>query len=563
MARVIAAFLLTAAVQRAPARPLPAELGGSHSTVSPLRSIPQHPASLSQQRHLQSTTASPHLARLRADLLNDYDRGTYPFESIWNGQSQNRTGLPVEVGINFHRVFKVDVTSSIADLIVWFRQRWRDPRLVWNPDDYGGLQTVWFWVGTGTGHGGETSEIWTPDVELWNLESSLSSSLVDMAATVSSDGTVFWSRPGHLRPVCKFVGLNAFPFDTLSCTMEIGSWVYSGLYLRPIKMDGVGYSIGGSDTAGEAYAEFSLVDVECEAHLYPPYPALPEEDWPVLFYHISFARAWQPYVRGYLVLQILLNLASFASFWLPPNGGERVSLNISSVLASVASELVVASNVPAASEMTWFSRFSVASLVFTVMALFESAVVIYFYYHTGNDLIPPWWRYIQNITRKEVEPVAPPPRRRKWELREEIRTEDDDCCQLPHKLPKLDEEDESKESQPEQPESSLDGEPLDNGDHNHSSPNVVRFRNEDGALSTPTTTSAGSSGTSTNGSIQNIPRRSIRTIMGRDADDFKDMQELENNIRWQAVAKLVDEVSRILFPVAFAVFLGSTLTGGF
>lgn len=58
----------------------------------------------------------------------------------------------------------------------------------------------------------------------------LSESLDDAYASVSHDGTVFWSRPGHLRPVCKFEGLDAFPFDRLTCAMEIGSWTRSGKY---------------------------------------------------------------------------------------------------------------------------------------------------------------------------------------------------------------------------------------------------------------------------------------------------------------------------------------------
>lgn len=525
--------------------------------------VPLPPHNIQQQqrrRRMQASSSSaqsaPLLSQLRQDILAEYDRGAFPFEDVWRNQTtSNRLGLEVEIGINFHRVFKVEVTSSVADLIVWFRQRWKDPRLAWDPEDYGGLKTAWFWVGSGTGPGGETSEIWTPDMEMWNLETSLSISLVDQPATVASDGTVFWSRPGHLRPVCKFAGLSSFPFDTLSCTVEIGSWVYSGLYIRPIKM-GEGFTIGGSETAGESYSEFSLQDVACETHLYPPYPSLPEEDWPVLFYHITFSRAWQPYARGYLVLQILLNLASFACFWLPANGGERMSLNISSVLASVASELVVASNLPAASEMTWFARFSIASLGFTVMALFESAAVIYFYYHTGSSLVPRWMRCLLAQPRKKQEKEEPPTgsqsvdhpdthatgsaRKVVFHATEEVRTEDDTGPQ--HDQDHLD-------------QSSSDGDPMD-GDHDHESEHhhsVVGFRKEDATINTRATTDASS--------ISQVPRQSIRTIMGRDADDFKNLVELENNIRWQKVARLLDEISRVVFPVAFAVFMGTTFSG--
>ena len=86
------------------------------------------------------------------------------------------------------------------------------------------------WVGDG-GTGGETSEIWTPDVELWNLETGLKGSLEDAYARISSDGQVWRGRPGHLRPACKFAGLDSFPFDRLSCATEFGSWTLAGKYI--------------------------------------------------------------------------------------------------------------------------------------------------------------------------------------------------------------------------------------------------------------------------------------------------------------------------------------------
>ena len=264
--------------------------------------------------------------RLRRDLLQDYDNGDFPWEWAWN-QSDNseglREGLAVQVGINFHKVFSVNVQKSLVDLVVWFRMSWKDPRLGWDPTEYGNLTTTWFYIQDGSGEGGETSEIWSPDIELWNQELSLQDSLTDSAATVSSDGSVFWSRPGHLRAVCKFEGLDAFPFDSLSCRMEFGSWSKSGLYLRPVLLDDIGFSIGGSETAGESYAEFTLDDVSAERFIYPPFVTAPEEDWPVVFYDVTLARAWQPYARGYLLIQIMLNIIGFCCFWIPPHVGER------------------------------------------------------------------------------------------------------------------------------------------------------------------------------------------------------------------------------------------------
>lgn len=55
------------------------------------------------------------LTRLRRDLLgNDYyDKHVYPFDYAWYGQNEgSRTGIPIELDINFHRVFSVDTINQ-------------------------------------------------------------------------------------------------------------------------------------------------------------------------------------------------------------------------------------------------------------------------------------------------------------------------------------------------------------------------------------------------------------------------------------------------------------------
>jgi hypothetical protein len=377
-----AVFLATAA-SLTNARPPPHSLSQQERHYHHAASNDPLHAPMTRHRHLQSSQTSETDDKLRSDLLANYDRGSFPFQAIWNTTSINGTptGLPIQVGINFHRIFAVDIINSVAELTVWFRQQWVDPRLTWNPDDYDGTTTVWFYIGDWVGRG-ETSEMWPPAIELWNMAASLKETLTDTYASVSNDGRVFWSRPGKLKPACKFQGLDSFPFDTLSCTMEFGSWSYSGLYIRPVKFDGIGFSVGGSETAGESFAEYSLADedpVTCRKQVYPPFPGAPEEDWPVLLFDVKFHRSREPCARGYIVMQVILNFAGFSAFWLLVQCGERMGLSITSLLAAVASELVLSSNLPSSSEMTWFQSFSLFSLAFGAIALFESAVVIYFF----------------------------------------------------------------------------------------------------------------------------------------------------------------------------------------
>lgn len=338
------------------------------------------------------------MTRLRRDLLGDgYDKHSFPFDYAWYGQEKGSyTGVPIELDINFHRVFSVHTINPVMDLVVWFRLEWADPRLTWDPKEYDNITKVWAWIADGGG-GGETSEIWTPDIELWNLESAISDTLGDTYAVVSYDGSIYWTRPGHLRPTCKFYGLNNFPFDELTCQIEFGSWDYSGKYMRLVKggSDGDGWSLGGSATAGSSFNEFNFVEdaIECTEIVYPPFPISPEEDWPVLVYNVTVERSWQPYTRGYILVQLMLNIIGFAAFWLPPSCGERMGLSITAMLAAVAADVVVASNLPASAELTWFQKFSIVSMVFTFISLLESVAVLHFFYKKTDTIVPHWYSF--------------------------------------------------------------------------------------------------------------------------------------------------------------------------
>ena len=250
-------------------------------------------------------------ARLRRDLLQGYDRGSFPWDWARNvsgtkiddvftdnedadtnpyaesSSASARKGLKVEVGINFHRIVDVNVQESTFDALVWFRMTWTDPRFVWDPLSYGGIKSTTFWIGSEGGPGDETSEIWTPDIMLWNQNEGLASSLTPQSAIVNSEGVISWSRPGHLCPMCKFRGLEDFPFDTLECDIEIGSWTRSGEYLLPVQMAGdYNQEVGA---AGESLGEFQMVKQTSREYLYSD--SIIGKEWPSLIYTVVLSRA--------------------------------------------------------------------------------------------------------------------------------------------------------------------------------------------------------------------------------------------------------------------------------
>ena len=106
------------------------------------------------------------------------------------------------------------------------------------------------------------AQIWIPDITLYNSFTGLQTTLDPGSAGVSSDGSVFYSRPGTYEVLCKFSGLVAFPFDTLSCALEFGGWGLSGGH-QGILLDGAGYEFSKQEaTSGSSYQEYQIGALE-------------------------------------------------------------------------------------------------------------------------------------------------------------------------------------------------------------------------------------------------------------------------------------------------------------
>jgi hypothetical protein len=61
-------------------------------------------------------------------------------------------------------------------------------------------------------------------------------------------------------------------------------------------------------------------------------------------------------------------------------------------------------------------------------------------------------------------------------------------------------------------------------------------------------------------SLRSQFQRSETVIMAKDASDFMNEKEVENNIRWKVIAARVDDASRFWFPLAYSITLAIILS---
>lgn len=290
------------------------------------------------------------------------------------------------------------------------------------------------------------------------------------------------------------------------------------------RKDGVGWTQDDSVTGGESFSEFVLADADPIAvtrHVYA-YDTAPEDDWPVLIYTVAVTRSWAPYARGYILTQVVLNFVGFAVFWLPPSCGERMSLSITAMLAALASEIVVAENLPAAAEWTWFAIFSLLSLLFAFLSLLECVLVLALYYKCDDELGPAWYAFTREwyLVRQA--------KRHKEKMRDIVITTSD-----------------------------VVAETTSNGvSALHTAARGRRTRREEdskGGSLDHDSDDWGADAASVLSRDRDPPPPPTR--VARDAHDFQDEEEMENNMKWKLVAAKVDNFSRHWIPASYVVAL--------
>ena len=133
--------------------------------------------------------------------------------------TDSKAGTDVQVQLRVFKVDELDQSAGHLKIKVWLRLWWTDLRLAWDPEQFGGITEIQLKEG----------QTWLPDVQPYNSRESVASTFDKNLISLSSNGALFWSRPGLLQLMCKFSGMIMFPFDTLSCLTEFGGWTMGGV----------------------------------------------------------------------------------------------------------------------------------------------------------------------------------------------------------------------------------------------------------------------------------------------------------------------------------------------
>ncbi|XP_036909346.1 neuronal acetylcholine receptor subunit alpha-5 isoform X3 [Sturnira hondurensis] len=150
-----------------------------------------------------------HEDRLFKDLFQDYERWVRPVEQL-------NDKIRIKFGLAISQLVDVDEKNQLMTTNVWLKQEWRDVKLRWDPEDYGGIRVIRV----------PSDSLWTPDIVLFdNADGRFEGA--STKTVVRYDGTVTWTPPANYKSSCT-IDVTFFPFDLQNCSMKFGSWTYDG-----------------------------------------------------------------------------------------------------------------------------------------------------------------------------------------------------------------------------------------------------------------------------------------------------------------------------------------------
>jgi hypothetical protein len=228
-----------------------------------------------------------------------------------------------------------------------------------------------------------------------------------------------------------------------------------------------------------------------------------------------------------------------------------MGLSITAMLASIASDIVIAGNLPQAKELTWFQQFSMMNSMFVFLALIESVVVLHFFYSRADNMVPkvrgchlfclaPFDAILMTMTATLF--VQWYTHIKEWRILRKAQRRSSEMV--------TEAEDSIRRKTVNFKENVFSTNPSDeNSDDNDDveSEAVDQFVQNELPTRRPSAKER---------SRQLLARSSLGALgvsIRMDADDFLNGEEVVNNLKWKEYALLVDDVSRFWFPCIYFI----------
>ena len=301
---------------------------------------------------LSTAWANVEETNLRNLLFSNYNPKVRPVENIDDS-------LTIQMGLALQNIESFDQMQESITLNAWIRQTWNDYRLSWNS-----TQSNLTFISV------SKSQVWVPDTELLNAAALPQIYTLKGGLSLYSDGTVFYSNPVVMKMPCS-LELEIFPFDTQTCSMTFGSWVYSSQFLNLIPYNNEAQQIDVLDSF--SHTEWEISELTVELHVEERSGHV-DEEFNELEYNISLSR-FPHYYKLSMGMTIALVLVSFIIMLMEPDNVSRTSTAVFIPLTILALQLTLADKIPVVGYFTLMDNFFLCCFITSMLVSIESGLI--------------------------------------------------------------------------------------------------------------------------------------------------------------------------------------------
>ncbi|NP_001267779.1 neuronal acetylcholine receptor subunit alpha-7-like precursor [Aplysia californica] len=310
-------------------------------------------------------------AQLLGDLFTTYEKDVRPI-------CDTDVALDVYVGLAIRQIIELDEPKQILYVNAWVRLRWFDCHLQWNASDYKDIDNLIV----------PFNKVWIPDITLYDNAGDGLEGSKDYLVSVSNTGVCRYLYPTVIRVLCK-IDVTYFPFDTQACPLKFGSWSHNGFELNVVNS-----SNAGDISSFVENTEWDMLSLPVK-HNIEYYKCCPEP-YPDVTFTVTIKRKPMFYVLNLLFPCVLITAVALLGFLLPPDAGEKVSLEITVLLSLAVFLLVVSETLPASSEnFPYIGVYFAVSMVLVSMSTLLTVLILNLHYKGNlNRPVPNWMRTV-------------------------------------------------------------------------------------------------------------------------------------------------------------------------
>lgn len=318
-------------------------------------------------------TANDDERRLIYDLLKNYNK------IIWPAENLNDT-LHVGFQQAMIQVISISERDQLMKTNNWLRFEWTDFQLQWDPADYGGVEVLRI----------PSEEVWNPEIVLLNNADGVFDISFPCKVLIYPSGYVLWVPCSIFQSSCS-IDVLYFPFDEQTCEMIFGSWTYNSKQVSLYWYDGATFGCEGNDLCYSdlsGYVRSGAWDIIAA----PARINHRESGYTDISQFFVIRRKTTYYIVNLVIPCVIISSLSLFVFYLPPDEGEKLGLDMAILLGLMVFLLLVSAILPTTSDaVPLLSKYLLFTFLINVLVVVYTVIIINFNLTRPTFEVLPYW----------------------------------------------------------------------------------------------------------------------------------------------------------------------------